>query len=57
MNYFKKKFFILVRLFVYICVIIGLFLKHLDYKLVVYILCTTLLIYDILETWYTLNKK
>ena len=57
MDYFQKKFFILVRLFVYIFVIVSLLFKSLDYKLFTYSLCTLLLIYDIWETWYILNKK
>lgn len=57
MNYFKKRFFDLVRLFVYFGVIISLFFKNLDYRLFVYTLCSLFLIYDIWETWYILKKK
>ncbi|SNV46659.1 Uncharacterised protein [Streptococcus acidominimus] len=57
MDYFKKKFFNLVRLFTYFWVIISLFFKNLDYRLFFYILCSLFLIYDIWETWYILKKK
>lgn len=57
MNSFEKKFFILTRLFIYIFVIIGWFLKELNYEVIFYILCSLLVIYDVCETGYKLKKK